>query len=237
MIVENKGDEHYVVTNSHVVGENPEEITLELYDTRSVTAELVGIDARKDLALLRFKMPDSRLKPVDIGDSDHLYVGDWVLAYGSPYGYEQSVSSGIVSALGRRDGPGEYINDFIQTDAAINQGNSGGALVNIRGELVGINTFITTPNGGSIGLGFAIPANNVMSSVRQLIDTGAVRYGWLGVSLGTFGPEAAESLGYSEGSGALVYQVFEGSPAETAAFAPETSFCPLTANRLRIPTG
>ncbi|PIE04952.1 MAG: serine protease [Spirochaetales bacterium] len=219
VLIEKKDNWHYVVTNAHVIGE-AQHISVELFDGQHIEAETVGRDVRKDIALVRFQLPNSNLQPVPIGNSDKLYVGDWVLAFGSPYGYEQSVSSGIVSALGRRSGPGNNINDFIQTDTAINQGNSGGALVNVRGEIIGINTFITTPNRGSIGLGFAIPINNVMSSVRQLLNTGEVRYGWLGVSLGTFGPEAAESLGYPERTGAMVYQVFKGSPADKAGLLP-----------------
>ena len=220
VLIRRDHDIHYILTNSHVVGSAPETITVELYDGELVEAELKGIDSRKDLAIISFEKEHSGLDPVPIGDSETLYVGDWVLALGSPYGYQQSVSSGIVSALGRRDGPGDNINDFIQTDAAINQGNSGGALVNLRGELVGINTFITTPNGGSIGLGFAIPVNNAISSANQLIESGEVRYGWLGVSLGPYGEAAAESLGYESGAGALVYQVFDGSPAWEAGIRP-----------------
>ncbi len=218
VIVERKGDVYYIVTNGHVVG-NAHDISVLLADGETLEAELVGKDLRKDLAVLTFKS-EKDLYPVKLGDSDKLYVGDWVLAFGSPYGYEQSVSSGIVSALGRHDGPGDNINDFIQTDASINQGNSGGALVNIRGELVGINTFITTPNGGSIGLGFAIPVNNIKSTLKQLVETGEVRYGWLGVSLGDYSPESAESLGYPPGGGVLIYQVFTGSPAEKAGLLP-----------------
>ena len=215
VIVENSGNVYYIVTNSHVVA-GGEGIVVELYDRDKVDGVLVGRDERKDLALVRIEYSRDHLPVALLGDSDSLYVGDWVLAFGSPYGYEHSVSSGIVSALGRRDGPGENINDFIQTDASINQGNSGGPLVNIRGEVVGINTFITTPNSGSIGLGFAIPINNVRSTVRQLIDYGEVRYGWLGVSLGAYGPEAAEELGHGVGEGVLVYQVFDGSPGDEA---------------------
>ncbi len=219
IIIERQGIVYFVITNAHVVG-SAEEIFVELNDGSSIAAELVGIDERKDLALLKFSYPDSALPVIRIGDSDKLYVGDWVLAFGSPFGYEHSVSFGIVSALGRKDGPGDNINDFIQTDASINQGNSGGALVNIRGELVGVNTFITTPNSGSIGLGFAIPVNNIITSFRQLIDTGEVNYGWLGVSLGTVGKEAAESLGYGLKEGIMIYQVFEGSPAHLAGLRP-----------------
>lgn len=219
IIIERNIDEYYVITNAHVVG-TAEEIYVELNDGSLIPASLVGKDDRKDLALLQISSPERNLPVIRLGDSDKLYVGDWVLAVGSPFGYEQSVSSGIVSALGRRDGPGENISDFIQTDASINQGNSGGALVNIRGELVGINTYITTPNSGSIGLGFAIPVNNIKTTFRQLIDTGEVNYGWLGVSLGEFGEEAAESLGYEFKEGAMVYQVFQGSPAHRAGLRP-----------------
>ena len=219
VVVDSRNGFYYVVTNRHVIGESAD-IRVELQDGSSVDTQLVGIDERKDLALLRFEAAGRIIPAIRVGDSDGLYVGDWVLAFGSPYGYEQSVSSGIVSALGRRDGPDGNINDFIQTDASINQGNSGGALVNIRGELVGINTFITTSNGGSIGLGFAIPVNNVKTSIRQLIETGEVHYGWLGVSLGDYGKEAAESLGYQESSGVLVYQIFRGSPADQAGLLP-----------------
>jgi len=219
IIIESRGDDYYVITNSHVIG-NAEEIFVELSDKSVITVELVGVDKRKDLALLMFTSSEHKLPVIRIGDSDKVNVGDWVLAFGSPYGYESSVSSGIVSALGRRNGPRGNINDFIQTDASINQGNSGGALVNIRGELIGVNTFITTPNRGSIGLGFAIPVNNVKTMFRQLIDTGEVKYGWLGVSLGVYGKEAAESLGYEQGSGVLVYQVFDQSPADKAGIKP-----------------
>jgi len=219
IIIESRGDDYYVITNSHVIG-NAEEIFVELSDKRVVLAELVGVDKRKDLALLVFTSSERKLPVIRIGDSDKVYVGDWVLAFGSPYGYESSVSSGIVSALGRRNGPRGNINDFIQTDAPINQGNSGGALVNVRGELIGVNTFITTPNRGNIGLGFAIPVNNVKTMFRQLIDTGEVKYGWLGVSLGAYSREAAESLGYEQNEGVLVYQVFDQSPADETGIKP-----------------
>ena len=219
IIIESRGDDYYVITNSHVIG-NAKEISVELSDKSIFLAKLVGVDKRKDLALLIFTSNKRKLPVIRIGDSDKVYVGDWVLAFGSPYGYESSVSSGIVSALGRKNGPRSNINDFIQTDASINQGHSGGALVNIRGELIGVNTFITTPNRGSIGLGFAIPINNVRTMFRQLIDTGEVRYGWLGVSLGAYSKEAAESLGYEQNEGILVYQVFDQSPADVASIKP-----------------
>jgi len=219
IIIESRGDDYYVITNSHVIGD-AKEISVELSDRTVFLAELVGVDKRKDLALLVFTSSERKLPLIRIGDSDEVYVGDLVLAFGSPYGYESSVSSGIVSALGRRNGPRGNINEFIQTDASINQGNSGGALVNIRGELIGVNTFITTPNRGSIGLGFAIPINNVKTMFRQLIDTGKISYGWLGVSLGAYSKEAAESLDYEQSEGVLVYQVFDGSPADEAGIKP-----------------
>ncbi|OQX29870.1 MAG: hypothetical protein B0D92_01495 [Spirochaeta sp. LUC14_002_19_P3] len=147
-------------------------------------------------------------------------MGDWVLAAGSPFGYENSVTLGIVSAVERYSGPKGNINGFIQTDAAINQGNSGGPLVNLKGEIIGINTFITTPNSGSIGLGFAIPSNNVQRFVQRLIEFGEVRYGWLGASLGLYDDTAAEALGYPMNYGVMVYQVFIGSPAEKAKLQP-----------------
>jgi len=219
VIIERNKNTYYVITNAHVVGAS-EEITITLHDESTMKAVLVGKDERKDLALLSFTHESVDLPVIRLGDSDRLYVGDWVLAFGSPYGYKQSVSSGIVSALGRRDAPHENINDFIQTDASINQGNSGGPLVNIQGQMVGVNTFITTPNSGSIGLGFAIPVNNIRNSFRQLIDVGEVHYAWLGVSLGVYGIESAESLGYEVGEGVLVYQVFDGSPGDMAGMRP-----------------
>jgi len=219
IIVERSNDDYYVITNAHVVGKS-EEIFVRLNDGSSLPVELAGKDERKDLAVLKFTSPGNDLPVIRFGDSDRLYVGDWVLAFGSPFGYAQSVSSGIISALGRQDGPGDNINDFIQTDTSINQGNSGGALVNIRGELIGINTFITTPNSGSIGLGFAIPVNNIITSFRQLIDYGEVRYGWLGVSLGAIAKESAESLGYGVDEGVMIYQVFEDSPGYKAGLQP-----------------
>jgi len=219
IIVDRRNEEYYVITNAHVVGKS-EEIFIRLNDGSSQSVELVGKDERKDLAVLKFSASEKDLPVIRFGDSDKLYVGDWVLAFGSPFGYAQSVSSGIISALGRQDGPGDNINDFIQTDTSINQGNSGGALVNIRGELIGINTFITTPNSGSIGLGFAIPVNNTITSFRQLIDYGEVRYGWLGVSLGAIAKESAESLGYGIDEGVMIYQVFEDSPGYEAGLQP-----------------
>ncbi len=211
-IVERDGDTYYVVTNNHVAG-TADEISIKMDNGDEYEAELVGADERKDLALLKFTTEDN-LPVATLGDSDGLFVGDWVLAIGSPFGYKSSVSAGIISALGRQNGPDGNINDFIQTDAAINQGNSGGPLVNMMGEVVGINTWITTSTGGSIGLGFSIPINNVKQTVRDFIDKGEVQYGWLGVSIGDLPEEMANSLEINEKKGAFVYQVFTNSPAD-----------------------
>ena len=221
IIVDKDDDTYFVVTNAHVIGET-DTAEVRLFDGKTYDAKVLGRDERKDLAVLGFDADDSiaYYSVASLGDSNKLYVGDLVLSFGSPYGYEHSVSMGIVSALSRKIGPKNNINEFIQTDASINQGNSGGALVNIRGEIVGVNTFITTPNRGSVGLGFAIPVNNVKTSFRQIIDSGKVVYGWLGVSLGAYGPESAISLGYPEEAGVMVYQVYRDSPAFKSGIRP-----------------
>jgi Do/DeqQ family serine protease len=218
VIVRKNGKEIYVLTNNHVIGE-ADEIELTLYDDREFEATLVGTDNRKDLALLKFESRDDSIPVATIGDSSSLYVGDWVLAIGNPFGYDSTVTAGIVSAKGRR-GPTENISDFIQTDAAINQGNSGGALVNIRGELVGINTWITTPTGGSIGLGFAIPINNAKKAINDFIEYGKVEYGWLGVSIGDPLASVAKQMNIEGKNGAFIYHVFEGSPADKGGMLP-----------------
>ena len=143
----------------------------------------MGADERKDVALIKFETSDPDIVVAKLGDSSKSEVGDWAIAFGSPLGLVSSVTTGIVSALGRNGGPDGNINDFIQTDAAINKGNSGGALVNIQGEVIGINTWIASPTGGSIGLGFAIPINNVKSAIEDFINHKQIQYGWLGVSL------------------------------------------------------
>ena len=217
-IVRQEGDEYYVITNDHVAGK-ADEISIKLDGGDEFDAELVGTDPRKDLALLKFTSK-KKLPVATLGDSDSLYVGDWVLAIGSPFGYKSSVSAGIISALGRQNGPDGNINDFIQTDAAINQGNSGGPLVNMKGEVVGINTWITTSTGGSIGLGFSIPINNVKQTVNDFIEHGEVKYGWLGVSIGDLHEEAADDLDIDEKKGAFVFQVFTGSPADDGGIRP-----------------
>ncbi len=218
VIVRRDGSTYYVLTNDHVVSDG-DQITVLLYDSREFEGEVVGTDSRKDLAMVAFEA-DDEIPIAALGDSDSLYVGDWVLAVGSPFGFQSTVTAGIVSALGRRGGPAGNISDFIQTDAAINQGNSGGALVNLRGEVVGINTWITSQTGGSVGLGFSIPINNARRAIDDFIETGAVRYGWLGVSIRSVAPEIADDLGLEHRSGAIVHHVFRGSPAEEGGVLP-----------------
>jgi Do/DeqQ family serine protease len=218
VIVRRDGETHYVLTNDHVVG-NATEITITLDDQREFAGRMVGSDRRKDLALLAFDS-DEDIPVAVLGDSSELQVGDWVLAIGSPFGFQSTVTAGIVSAVGRRGGPDGNISDFIQTDAAINRGNSGGALVNLNGEVVGINTWITSATGGSVGLGFSIPVNNVVRSIDDFITTGAVRYGWLGVSIRSVPEEIVSSMSLPDRRGALVYHVFRGSPADNGGLLP-----------------
>jgi serine protease Do len=200
----------YIVTNNHVI-ENADQIKVKLADKREYEAELVGRDPNTDLALIQIKNA-SDLVPLKLGDSDALSVGSWVMAVGSPFGLEQTVTAGIVSAKGRALGSGPY-DDFIQTDASINPGNSGGPLLNMNGEVVGINTAIVA-NGQ--GIGFAIPVNMARGIVEQLQAHGSVTRGWLGVSIQDLSPELAEYYGIKDNKGALVAQVFEGDPADKA---------------------
>ena len=203
-----------VVTNNHVI-DGADEINVVLSDNTTLKAELVGTDPRTDLAVLRVRS-ERPLPAVDFGDSDAAQVGDWVVAIGNPFGLGGSVTAGIVSARGRDIRQGLY-DDFIQTDAAINRGNSGGPLFNLAGEVIGINTAIYSPSGGSIGIGFSIPSNLARSIVAQLRDDGRVRRGWLGVNIQQVTDEIAESLGLRNGSrGALVARAQEGGPAAAA---------------------
>jgi len=218
VIIRRTGDVYYVLTNDHVIG-NADAITVTLDDGTQHEAEIVGKDSRKDLAMISFTTPQE-LTVATLGNSDDLQVGDWVLAIGSPYGFQSTVTAGIVSALGRRGGPAGNISDFIQTDAAINRGNSGGALVNLDGQVVGINTWITSQTGGSVGLGFSIPINNVVRSIDDFIETGAVRYGWLGVSIRSVTDEIAADLRLPDKNGALVHHVFLDSPADLGGLRP-----------------
>ena len=204
----------YIVTNNHVI-DGADEITVTMTDNTSLKAKLVGKDERVDLALLKVEA-DHPLKAVPFGDSDTARVGDWVLAIGNPFGLGGSVTAGIVSARGRDIRQGPY-DDFIQTDAAINRGNSGGPLFNMAGEVIGINTAIYSPSGGgSVGIGFSVPANLAKTVVAQLREYGHARRGWLGVSIQQVTPDIAESLGLKEPRGALVGRVNEGGPADTA---------------------
>jgi len=204
----------YIVTNAHVV-ENASEITVTLQDGRDLKAEVVGSDEPSDVAVLKVKS-DSTLVQIGLGDSAKVEVGDFVLAIGNPFGLQHTVTSGIISGLSRSGINPDGYEDFIQTDASINPGNSGGALVNLRGELIGINTAILSRSGGNIGIGFAIPVNMAHSVMDQLIKYGSVKRGQLGVSMYTVTPDIAHSLGLPNALGALVSQVVDGSPAEKA---------------------
>ena len=204
----------YIVTNAHVV-ENATEITVQLLDNRSLTAKVVGTDAGSDVAVL--KVQAGNLIDMPIADSDRAEVGDFVVAIGNPFGLGHTVTSGIVSALGRSGINPEGYEDFIQTDASINPGNSGGALVNLNGELVGINSAILSRTGGNIGIGFAIPSNMMKIVMNQLIKYGAVKRGVLGVNIQTLTPDIAQSMDLPDNTqGALVSQVVDGSAAEKA---------------------
>ena len=203
----------YIVTNAHVV-ENASEITVTLQDGRDVKAEILGSDTPSDVAVLKVK-PDG-LTQIPLGDSAKVEVGDFVVAIGNPFGLQHTVTSGIISGLSRSGINPDGYEDFIQTDASINPGNSGGALVNLRGELIGINTAILSRSGGNIGIGFAIPVNMARSVMDQLIRYGSVKRGQLGVSMYTVTPDIAHSLGPPSVVGALVSQVVDGSPAARA---------------------
>ncbi|MGA9028659.1 MAG: DegQ family serine endoprotease [Steroidobacteraceae bacterium] len=211
VIVDSKNG--YIITNHHVV-ENASEITITLLDNRSFTAKVIGTDEGSDIAVLQAKQPN--LVAMSLGDSAKLEVGDYVVAIGNPFGLQHTVTAGIVSALGRSGINPEGYEDFIQTDASINPGNSGGALVNLRGELVGINSAILSRSGGNIGIGFAIPVNMVKGVMDQLIKYGEVKRGVLGVNIYDVTPDIAKEYGLSESSGALVAGVVQGSSAERA---------------------
>jgi Do/DeqQ family serine protease len=215
----------YIVTNAHVV-ENASEIIVNTADNRDLKAEVVGADTASDIAVIKIKQgtPDphanTNLSAITLGDSDKVEVGDFVVAIGNPFGLQHTVTSGIISALGRSGlgGPNpQGYEDFIQTDASINPGNSGGALVNLRGELVGINSMIFSQTGGNIGIGFAIPVNMVRNVMEQLIKYGEVKRGLLGVNIYSLTPDVARALGApADVHGALVSQVVPGSAADKA---------------------
>ena len=206
-------DEGLIITNAHVI-EDADEIIVTLKDKRQLEAEIVGTDKKTDIALI--KVSAKKLAELQIAKASEVRVGDYVIAVGNPFGLSHSVTSGIVSALGRDNGSGDGYQDFIQTDASINPGNSGGALVNSKGELIGINSAIISRSGGNQGIGFAVPTNIVQAVMRQLISYGEVRRGRIGVLIGDITPTLKEALDLTTLDGALVSQVVEDSPAEKA---------------------
>jgi serine protease Do len=208
-IIEHDGT---ILTNNHVVA-NAEKIIVKLQDDREFEGRVIGTDTKTDIAVIKINV--TNLPVVPLGDSDQLQVGEWVVALGSPFGLANTVTAGIVSAKGRWIGAGPY-DSFIQTDASINPGNSGGPLVNLRGEVVGMNTAIFSRTGANIGIGFAIPISLVKDLLPELKSKGKVTRGWLGVSVQQLTPDLATSLGMDKSSGALVSNVTEGSPAEKA---------------------
>jgi len=225
IIVKRSGDKVYVLTNNHVV-DNASDISVRLTDQRVFKATVVGTDPRKDVALVTFTTREN-VAIADLGDSNSLQVGDLVLAVGNPLGFESTVTMGMVSALGRRGPQGQTSSytDYIQTDAAINQGNSGGALVNINGQVIGMNTWIAAPSGGNVGLGFAIPINNAKSAIDQFIAKGRVQYGWLGALIGDIQdtstyPQLARDMKVDGMKGAFVLDLYKGSPADRAGLQP-----------------
>jgi serine protease Do len=212
VIVDSNG---LIITNNHVVNK-ADDIRVILSDKREFKGKLIGMDTKTDIAVV--KIDATGLSTIPLADSDQLEVGEFVLAVGSPFGLTQSVTMGIVSAVGRASmGIAEY-EDFIQTDAAINPGNSGGALVNVKGELVGINTAIFSQSGGNMGIGFAVPSNLARSIMDQLVKTGKVVRGWLGVAIQELTPELASQFGLVDTKGVLVSDVMDDSPAKKAGF-------------------
>jgi len=201
-----------IITNNHVIAD-ADEVSVNFNDGTKIAAEIVGRDPKTDIAVLRIDPGDKELVPVPFGDSEVMRVGDWVLAIGNPFGLGGTVTLGIVSAIGRDINSGPYDN-YIQTDAAINRGNSGGPLFNMKGEVIGINTAIISPSGGSIGIGFSIPADLAESVIAQLVEFGETRRGWLGVRIQEVTDEIAESLGMDKAKGALIAGVIKGGPVD-----------------------
>lgn len=210
VIVDSNG---HILTNHHVAGDM-DEVTVKLSNGREYKAKIVGTDPRTDLAVIKVSAPD--LAPAKLGNSDGLKIGEWVVAAGNPFGLDNTITAGIVSAKGRSIVGGGQYEDFIQTDAAINPGNSGGPLVNLRGEVVGINTAIFSRSGGYMGIGFAIPVNMAKNVFESLISKGKVVRGWLGVGIQNLTPELAESFNYPGTDGALIGHVEPDGPAEKA---------------------
>ncbi|MDB5477832.1 MAG: degP2, partial [Alphaproteobacteria bacterium] len=207
------GEKGLVVTNNHVI-EDADEIQVILHDDTKLQAKVIGHDKATDLAILKVISP-KKLKSVSWGDSDTMRVGDWILAVGNPFGLGGTVTSGIISARQRNINAGSY-DDFIQTDASINRGNSGGPMFNMQGQVIGINTAIFSPTGGSVGIGFAIPSNLAKPVIDQLTQFGETHRGWIGVRIQEITPEIAESLNLASGKGALVASATPGGPADKA---------------------
>lgn len=234
VIIRKTDNTYYVLTNNHVAG-NATKIIVKLNDGREFEGKLVGAEARMDIAVVSFESKGKEPIPVAaLGDSDAVKTGDICLAMGAPLGYSQSVTQGIVSAKGRSGSGIGNINDFIQTDAAINQGNSGGPLVNIYGEVIGINTWIASSTGGSQGLGFSIPINNIKNAVESLISKGKVVSGWLGVSLQpNLTKEFKEELGIASYEGGFAAQVFIDSPAQKGGVKPGDYIIAIDGNNVK----
>lgn len=223
-------DDGYIVTNNHVI-DKADEILVTLHDGRQLNAKLVGSDPESDLAVI--KVPAKNLQELPVADSSELQVGDFVVAIGNPFGLGQTVTSGIVSALGRSGLGIEGYEDFIQTDASINPGNSGGALVNLRGELIGINTAILAPSGGNVGIGFAIPSRMVSDIKNTLIAHGEVKRGLLGVNIQDLTPDLAQAFGIEQTQGAVVTGIQQGSPAEKAGLEPGDIVTAINGRKIR----
>ena len=210
-------EEGFIATNNHVI-ENADQIQVKLKNGDEYDAEIIGTDPNTDLALIKITA-EKKLPYLELGDSDATDIGQWVVAIGNPFGLEHTVTAGIVSAKGRVIGAGPY-DDFIQTDASINPGNSGGPLVNLRGELMGVNTAIVGPNGGNVGIGFAIPVNMAKRIMDQLIEHGEVRRGQLGIMVQDLTPELAQAFGLQGKRGVVIAEVMPGSAAERAGLQP-----------------
>ena len=210
-------DRGYILTNNHVV-ENADSLEVTLADKSKVPAKLVGRDPSNDLAVIRINVPREKLTPLRLGDSAQLQVGQMAIAIGNPFGLDRTVTRGVVSALGRslKSDTGRQIRNVIQTDAAINPGNSGGPLLNSLGEVIGINTAIFTPSGGSVGIGFAIPVNTAKKLLPQLIARGRASHPWLGISGMDITPDLARALSLPAKEGVMIAQVAPGSPAARA---------------------